>query len=646
MKGLNATIQRRLISTAIVTTLILISLGIITNFNLQNTFKQYSLLSRIDNLNLSELRLRKFESSFLLKETSNTQFYKTEESFILDSLYFLLSDVEKELQLLKQKSIISDLHLYQKLGFVESGFKNYKKNFNNLKDQIIQKGFKDYGLVGQMRDQIHSVESIVEEQNNLKYSKYMLTLRRHEKDYLLRKDLKYRDKFDGVIKDFTNELKDDRSNDALKIATYLSQYQEIFHKVIDKDIVIGLKDDRGLMKKINEDINQIESNLSFIHNKMFLNSQRKISNAVITLFSIITFLSFAILIFLYRDSKYIVRSIKKMRKYIGRLGKGELPEKIDEEGTDEIADMTQSINILTDNLKATRDFVIEVGNGNFEKEINVFNGEGELGSNLLTMRKKLLQVSSEREQQIKEAERRMWSNEGIGLFAEILRKNNNNIEELSYEIIRNLVKYTKSNQGGVFIKNQEHSEKIIYEQKAAYAYDRRKFVDSTISLGQGILGTCAVEAETIYMTDIPDDYIEITSGLGGSNPKSLLIVPLKREEDVLGMLEIASFKEYEQFEIDFIEKIADSIASHLYFVQMNIKTNELLEKTQQQTEEMAAQEEEMRQNMEELTVTQERLASREQELLVEIENLKAENKDLFRKLNGSDLELESAAYQN
>lgn len=652
MKGLNSTIKSRLISTAIGITIILISLGVITNYNLQNTFKQYSLLSRIDKLNLYELKLRKLEKDFLLQETSNIQFFKTEKSDILNSIQFCMQRVKDEIDLLNGSGVIADLYLNQKLLSVENGFESYGKNLDKLKKSIIQKGFKDYGLIGQMRDQIHSVESIVDEQNNLLYSKYMLTLRRHEKDYLLRKDIKYRDKFDGVLDKFVLELNKTKLKDSQKIREYLYSYQNIFHSVINKDILIGLKDDRGLMKSINSDIVQIEENLGFIHSQIKSNSKKKISKAVLTLFVMITLLSVAILVFLYRDSRYIVSSIKRLRKYINRLGKGELPEEIEIFGTDEIADMKKSINKLTDNLKSTRDFVIEVGNGNFEEEINVFDGEGELGSNLLNMRKKLLQVSSEREQQAIEAERRIWNNEGIGLFAELLRKNNDNIEDLSFDIISNLVKYLKANQGGIFIKNDDIQNEVIFTLKAAYAYDRRKFVDTTVKLGEGILGTCAIEAETIYITDIPDHYMEITSGLGGANPTSLLIVPLKRENEVLGVIEIASFKKVEKFEIVFIEKIAENIASHLYFVQMNIKTNLLLEKTQSQAEEMAAQEEEMRQNLEELTVTQERLASREQELLIELETVKDENKRMFQKLSEHDIpfefdcDLELKAFQN
>lgn len=636
MKGLNSTIKSRLISTAVGVTIILITLGTVTNFNLQGTFKQYSLLSKIDQLNTQELKLRKFEKDFLLKETSNPEFYVKEESMLLDSFYSTLNNVERDIQMLNKNDVISNLGLYQKIKLVENGFSAYRKNFIKLQKQIIEKGFKDYGMVGKMRDQIHAVESIVEEQQNHLFSKYMLTLRRHEKDYLLRKDLKYRDKFDKVILDFTRVLNKKPSEDNKLIIEYLNNYQNLFHNVIEKDIIIGLKDDKGLMFAINKNTDQIEKNLAIIHDEIYYNSRSKISKAVFTLFFMIAVLSTAILVFLYRDSRYIVSSIKKLRQYIIRLGKGELPEEINVEKTDEISDMKKSINILTENLKHTRDFVIEVGNGNFDKEINVFDGKGELGSNLINMRKKLIQVASEREEQSVEAGRRMWANEGVSIFADILRNNSNDIELLAYSVTKKLVKYLKANQGGMFISGNTSNNKQIFDMVAAFAYDRKKYVKKQIKIGEGLIGMCAQEGETIYMTDIPNDYIEITSGLGGANPCSLLIVPLKREEQVLGMIEIASFKDLQPFEIEFVEKIAENLASHLYFVQMNIKTNKLLKETQRQAEEMSAQEEELRQNMEELTVTQERLASREEELLKEIDELKKENKEIAYKY--SDME--------
>ena len=155
-----------------------------------------------------------------------------------------------------------------------------------------------------------------------------------------------------------------------------------------------------------------------------------------------------------------------------------------------------------------------------------------------------------------------------------------------------------------------------------YAYDRRRYVNKKVEVGEGLIGQAVLEKATVYLKEIPGNYISITSGLGGANPQCILIVPLVHNESVYGVIEMASFRDLQKHEIEFVEKVAESIASTIATVQVNENTRKLLEQSQQMSEELKAQEEELRQNQEELQATQEQLSRRQRELEQENESLR------------------------
>lgn len=241
-------------------------------------------------------------------------------------------------------------------------------------------------------------------------------------------------------------------------------------------------------------------------------------------------------------------------------------------------------------------------------------------SEITSNEKKLNDYIAEIEASKKEGERRQWASNGIAKFADILRNNHGDDQKMFDVIISSLVKYTGANQGGLFLLEGEKDERVL-NLMAAYAYDRKKYLQKTIAVGEGVLGQVVLERAPVFMTAIPDEYVQITSGLGDSPPRSLLISPLIVNEEVYGVLELASFQKFEPHVQEFVSKIGESIASTIATVRVSGKTKTLLEELQQQTEEMKSQEEEMRQNMEELVATQEEMQRKEQEYLQRIADL-------------------------
>lgn len=361
----------------------------------------------------------------------------------------------------------------------------------------------------------------------------------------------------------------------------------VFHKPIDAYIGIAVK---------NTDVLAELSKFRF----------RVIISIIISIIIIVI----GITIFINSFANIII----KLENVISDLAKGKQVHEFKYKRNDEIGKIANSINILAAGLRNTSQFASEMGRGEFNTTFKPLSEEDVLGNSLLNMRQSLIQAQEEQQKRKFEDEKQNWATQGLARFGEILRQNNNNIEKLSYDIVKNLVNYCNLNQGAIFILNDEEDNSKFLELTACYAYEKRKYVERKIEIGEGLVGACFYEKKTVHLCDIPEGYIQITSGLGLATPKELLIVPLVLNEEVYGVLELASFNTFKDFEIQFIEKIAESIASTVSSVKINLTTSGLLEKSRKQAEINRIQEEEMRQNLEELRLAKEEAARQGEEL--------------------------------
>ncbi len=298
----------------------------------------------------------------------------------------------------------------------------------------------------------------------------------------------------------------------------------------------------------------------------------------------------------------ITRPVNFLKNVVVKLGRGELVEdKQASVSDDEIGEMANAMDNLVAGLKGTSLFAENIGNGKYNTQFTPLSEHDVLGNALINMRDNLSKVAED-------DKKRNWATEGMAKFGEVLRTNTNDLNKLADEIIGSLVKYLNANQGAIYIVDDVNTqEEPTMAMKACYAWDKKKFLNHKIHKGEGLAGQAWQEGDIVYLTDVPQNYIRITSGLGDANPTSVLIVPLKVNDQIFGVVEIASFSAFQVFEMEFVQKIAESIAATISSVKINARTQNLLEESQEMTEQMRAQEEEMRQNMEELQATQEEM---------------------------------------
>lgn len=269
-------------------------------------------------------------------------------------------------------------------------------------------------------------------------------------------------------------------------------------------------------------------------------------------------------------------------------------------------------------MREIRSFARELSNDNLDAEFNLEGEEDILGKSLIELRD-TLRTNRDNSQKFRAAEeQRKWTVDGLARISEILRRNMHDSDQLSFEVIKELTRYVGALQGGLYLLDNTDKFHRFFELKAFFAYDRRKFAEKRIDWGDGLVGTCALEQKVIYLRNIPESYITVTSGLGETNPEYLILVPLIFEKEVYGVLELASLQPFESDHTGLLEKSAETVASTLSAVRTNITTARLLEESKAQTQILTSHEEEMRQNMEELQATQEE-ASRQTHRFQELE---------------------------
>lgn len=205
------------------------------------------------------------------------------------------------------------------------------------------------------------------------------------------------------------------------------------------------------------------------------------------------------------------------------------------------------------------------------------------------------------------------------------------IQERASEVINMLTTFLDAQIGAFYLQSQDDKGEFILKLISSYGYTQRKTVDTVFHLGEGLIGQVALEKEKIVYSGIPQSHFRIESFSGSQSPAHILIFPLLFGKEVKGVIEIGSLVNFTETQLEFADTISENIAISIQTSQSRIKTVELLNKTQQQREELESQQEELRQINEDLEAQTQLLQASEEELKVQQEELRQINFELENK---------------
>jgi HAMP domain-containing protein/CheY-like chemotaxis protein/signal transduction histidine kinase len=286
--------------------------------------------------------------------------------------------------------------------------------------------------------------------------------------------------------------------------------------------------------------------------------------------------------------------------------------------------VNQLAGTLTVQLRAIADVSTAVTQGDLTRSIAVeAAGEvAELKDNINQMISNLRETTDINAQQD-------WLNTNMARFSGMLQ-GQRDLEEVSRLIMSELTPLVSAQHGAFFMTEDanggggEQSFRLI----ASYAYKKRKNATNRFELGEGLVGQAALERKSILLTQAPEDYIAISSGLGESQPVNIVVLPVLFEDQVMAVIELASFEPFGEVHQTFLDQLTETIGVVLNTIIATMRTEELLQQSQGLTQELQSQSEELQAQQDELKRTNQELEQQAQSLKASEELLQTQQEEL------------------
>jgi HAMP domain-containing protein/CheY-like chemotaxis protein/signal transduction histidine kinase len=292
-------------------------------------------------------------------------------------------------------------------------------------------------------------------------------------------------------------------------------------------------------------------------------------------------------------------------------------------------DLTDNVNQLAANLttqvRAIADVATAVTKGDLTRNITV-EAQGELAAlkgNINEMIRNLRETTSRNAEQD-------WLKTNLAKFTRMMQ-GQKNLQAVSQMILSELAPVVSAAHGVFYTMDLSNSDNPTLKLTATYAYKERKHLNKEFHIGESLIGQAAFEKQRILITNAPEDYVQINSGLGEAKPLNLIVLPIVFEGQVLAVMELASFTRFTDTYQSLLDQLTESIGVVLNTIQANMRTEELLAQSQSLAEELQAQQEELTETNKRLEQQAKSLQTSEELLRQQQEELQQTNEELEEK---------------
>ncbi|PYO10444.1 MAG: hybrid sensor histidine kinase/response regulator [Gemmatimonadetes bacterium] len=278
-------------------------------------------------------------------------------------------------------------------------------------------------------------------------------------------------------------------------------------------------------------------------------------------------------------------------------------------------------NSLTVQVRAIADVATAVTRGDLSRQIAV-EAQGELDELKNNLNQMIVNLKSTTEKNSEQD----WLKTNLAKFSRMMQ-GQKDLESASKLIMSELTPLVSAHHGAFYIMDEANHAPVL-KLIATYAYKERKHVGNRFHPGEGLVGQAALEKKSILLTNVPEDYIRIASGLGEAPPRNIIVLPVLFEGEVKAVIELASFLPFSQIHQLFLDQLAETVGVVINMIAANMRTAELLEQSQSLTQELQVQSEELRKQQDELKRSNAELEAQAQTLRTSEELLKDQQEEL------------------